>query len=129
MGPYREQLVREIVAGFATPDSLRTWLGELITDANTCNILTGDEFDAQALNMVLWAEATGRQVEILQALADHPPRNDPRLPVLITGWTLGVVMTAINAVRARPPRSSGAVPAMSTRSWRTLERRAQVVSF
>lgn len=104
LAAFRKPLHDEMTRGFDSPEILQNWVKIHFGDENVYNIIiAATRFDTQLLALLDWVEAAGKVFDFLQALADHPPRSDPRLPVLIYAWTLGTVMPASSRLSGIPP--------------------------
>ena len=101
-----QQLVDAIVAEFLTPEDLETWVKQRVPEDNVNNILLGMGFTTRATNLLVWSNASGVGMDLLQRLSDHPPRGSRRLSDAIYYLTNGRIRPTGSLIPPSAPHDS-----------------------
>lgn len=86
-----QAFVKGIQDAFLSPDAVRDWITLRVPLSNPYNMLVGATFEAKVVALVSWAETHGRDMELFQLLADHPPPAGAMIPGLLYFITDGAV--------------------------------------
>jgi hypothetical protein len=91
-----DPLVRVIMEEFGTPEGLLAWVQGNIPGHNAHNVVHGDKFIAQATNLLVWANADGIGMGLLQLLADNPPNASAKLQSILNFLTRGQIRPSLS---------------------------------
>ena len=95
LAKHGKRLVDAIVKEFQTIPAFETWISLHILDENVANIVRQNVlFNQRAFDLLQWSIAKGRDVEVLQMLADDPPNGSQDFSNLIWVVTQGEVESA-----------------------------------